>query len=419
MRDMSGHRLFLAGFVAAAAASVLACGYVERRRAARRAALISEGLPSEYFDSRRLRDDDGELFAIRDDRGVRGWLRLLAHRELFDSVFPGYEEALTDRAFWRLYAALFSDSSVVSPLVSGQADATVITSWAGNMELFRRYGADVLLLGSSEMYHALAPALLRDGMKSVGRKVLSVGIANMSPAAVAFTAREMKNGGRRAHIAVWGYSLWNAAHGKGYAEAETFVRRSAARRSQVFSRSGASGRWKARRGLSWDRFIFNIERDWPTDDGGKRVFLLNEADIADESAFAAAIGRLAPFDMRLSGSGDRACDMDAAGAELDAALAEILAVSDKVVLYLVPTTPLQIRSAPACYAPSVRRMLRARAGPRVMVMDADWRAYGLGYRDFLKRNARRGVWWIDTAHPNIAGARKINAVVAALLRKHW
>ena len=106
---------------------------------------------------------------------------------LFDEVFPGYEAARVDEEFWRRYMTLDFESRIYAPSVSASASGAVMTSWGGSLELFRRFGADIVLIGSSETYNSLVPSILA---RSLGGKVLSCAGSGM----------RLEQAGKTAHV---------------------------------------------------------------------------------------------------------------------------------------------------------------------------------------------------------------------------
>ena len=89
--------------------------------------------------------------------------------ELFSRFFPGYPEAMrTDRALWRDYFSREFDVKTMSETLSGNTPfgVTVYLSWAGCMDIFRRYGADVVIFGASDVAQAIPTDLLSDLLKA-------------------------------------------------------------------------------------------------------------------------------------------------------------------------------------------------------------------------------------------------------------
>jgi hypothetical protein len=108
------------------------------------------------------------------------------------------------------------------------------------------------------------------------------------------------------------------------------------------------------------------------------------------------------------------CGLKREAAELDLALAEMLKFSDKVLVYLAPSAPLDRSLAPACLLPAVQALLRSRAGPRVVVEVGDRDSYGLTQADYLHPLPGSGQWQYDPLHVNAAGARKVTGRVSRL-----
>jgi hypothetical protein len=352
------------------------------------------------------------LFWLIDADNLGAALPLLENPELFASVFPGYGAARTDAALWDRYFTLPFDSRVFSSALSARSQPQVMTSWTGALALHAAYGADALLFGSSEVFTGLAPALLSRALAtpaSAEPKVLSLAVGNMSPEAVALAAGAAADTGRRARLAVWGYSLWNA-----YPSAHSESLRPDLMRSWN-ARNGRTLRERLREAapVSWDDLMpLSLQLVWDakhaSTHGDVTFSLPASGDAATIERDAAA---LTPRVSEFEGITEAACGLDGAARELDAALAQLLRAADKVLLYVPPTTPLERASVPPCFEPAVRRLLESRAGARVAVRMEDWRSYGLSYRDYLKPSNRDGRAWIDPNHVNAGGTLKVSALV--------
>jgi hypothetical protein len=84
--------------------------------------------------------------------------------------------------------------------------------------------------------------------------------------------------------------------------------------------------------------------------------------------------------------------------------------TDKIIIYLTPTTPDYEALAPKCFKPALLKMLLAKRSETFVVLTKNWNDYGLNYEDFvdhtLKGLADSRVL-INLNHPNFTGAHKI------------
>lgn len=411
-RDRS--RLFLLGFAAGALLGLAAARALAGAEAAsQRLASFGPGL-APRLSARVLTADAAKragLFWLLDCNNNGAALDLRADAALLAEIFPGQEGLASDDAFWSRYFRLAFNSVIVGPGLTSAAQAQVMTSWTGALELFARRGADVVFLGSSETFHAIIPALLQRGLGEPPLRVLSLGVANMPPRVVALTAGTAAASGRKARLAIWGYSAWNAYRRRpDQAAVEKPIDDAfAAWRAP----EAAPTAWRLPR-PDWKSVIpFNLQEFWDRKKGLLHPsFTMPATALTDDAVLKDWVAGISESEPAFDGVAERDCDLTAAAAEYDAALGELLKASGRVLVYLTPTTPLQTGGLPACYLPAVRRMLVSRAGPRVAVHVEGWKDYGLDYRDYLKPSNRRGSVWIDINHVNYGGAVKVTGHLA-------
>ena len=100
----------------------------------------------------------------------------LGSPELFSKFFPGYPDSMrTDQALWRDYFSRDFDVKVMMDSLSGDSPfgTTAYYSWAGCLDIFRRYGADVVIFGASDVAQAIPPDLLSQSLKTAKIRGLS------------------------------------------------------------------------------------------------------------------------------------------------------------------------------------------------------------------------------------------------------
>lgn len=413
-------RFFVLGFALAAALIIGVTNVLHGQwlRGQRRAAFA--GAPESALDLSKPSAESARAagyFWLLDCTDLGAALRLLQDRTLFSSVFPGYEATLSDAAFWKRYFSLVFDSQIVSPLLIGARQAHVMTSWGGALELMRVHGADVVLYGSSEMFHAVIPSRLQAALGG-NQRVLNLGCGSMLTDTVTRTADAAAASGQRSRLAVWGYSLWNAYHPPKYEAVKARLDHSYRR----WAGDALSDEESIRDRITprWDVIVrLSLQEVWYRRKGAWRPANTIPAGLLPGSPeFASAAAALTSTESEFEGITPAACDTSQATLELDAALASILRSSDRVLIYIPPTTPVMRRAAPPCYEAAVKKMLLSRRGPRVEVRTDDWRQFGLDYPDYAKPGLRPGSWWIDTNHVNLAGAEKVTARIARWAAAH-
>jgi hypothetical protein len=391
---------------------LLSRGAWNRLRLAR--GLHPAAAPARYVEPEVLTPEGAKLRRLFWCPGV-GALRVLENADLFDSLFPGYEAARGDAGLWRRYFTELFDQTVYSAALMKESTARslrISASSLGSMDLFRKYGADVLVFGISDSFIPVSAGLLRDGLNETGvpalrdLKILQCARGHLTPPAVSWYAQGLNGRGKKVPLAMWGFSLV-------YAHRQPLEDMSR-REVRTLYKS-----WRAENNIerfdrrfphpSWD-MLLGAKR--PTDDlpvpGG---LLIPDAAAADPRALDAFLDK-ADASVYSIGHDRNDCDMSQLSRETDAALTDLLQIADKVLIYIPPSSPLDRRGAPSCILPNLTAMLESKAGPRVSVETGDWTAYGLNNGDYLYATPQKGVWTIDPLHANDAGSRKISRVLA-------
>ena len=371
----------------------------------------------------------------------------LGFPELFSRFFPGYPDSMRrDRALWRDYFSRDFDIKIASEALSTGSTygVTVYYSWTGCMDVFRRYGADIVVFGASEVGQSLPPdmlsRLLAEKNPSSPRepRVLMCLTSASVPEAVAEMSAEMLRSVPSVGHPQWviyGYEAMSAYVGSVFYE------------STVQSKSAMIDAYRRNRALgplaAWNhRVVF----PWTWNDvirlrkvsahlpfplavmrrdraaGFGRWSILPEAISPD---YLKDQGRLRlhlsayPFqNPLLVGNGLNACEwITEASIRLKRALDAARALAPHVLLYLSPSTGDDLASAPPCYPGAVQKMISSQSGDGVVTKAGDAGEYGLDYSDFVfsATEDEDGPLWIDSVHPNIRGARKITRTIAEMI----
>ncbi len=362
----------------------------------------------------------------------------LASPGLFAALFPGYPETMrNDSGLWRDYFSREFGTKVSSGRLGAASPdgATAFYSWTGCIDVFRRYGADVVLLGASDTAQGVAPDLLARLLRESGvpalanARVLSCETPTMLPEVARDTAAMLAGTGRRARWVVYGYSPGNSDTRAPEYDEILADKRAALRDYRENLTLGPLAAWDRPVAFPWS---WNELLPLRADDSQVMLNLLQEDHaersrrravkfdlrIPDEvarssstlAAFTRGLKLPHPFlhDLADAGCGEFS---DSAPRLADALLA-MHGLGAATLLFVDPTTGLELSTAPACYARTERAMVaRARA---TLVDAADAAEMGLDPTDFIYESppgSRR--YWLNTTHVNKRGAEKLTRRLAA------
>ena len=317
----------------------------------------------------------------------------VAREPVAASLYPGY--APSPASWGRYFRELFDQTTYLPGVAEG--DRRVSASSLGALGLAREQGADALIFGISDSFIPVNPA----GLGLPG-KVLHVGRGNLLPEAVVWYAGALR-GRPKAKLAIWGHSL-------------VYARRDPSDELVLGGVRALYRDWRGREVISrWDyRFPHpswnlligpGLQQSLEFDNEG---LLIPDADARDPKRLRAFLEKH-DSGGQLIVTGPSACDLGELSKRDDAAIAALLEVADKVLIFLPPTNPVDRRRGPSCLLPTMQNLLRSKAGPRVIVDAADWDAYGLSDRDYLYASSVPGMWKLDPIHANAEGGRKITA----------
>jgi hypothetical protein len=384
------------------------------------------------------------LFWIANAEGAGAAIDLLSDRGLFDQLFPGYGESLfQDKAFWRAYFRYdFGPVSFLGNERGLTAQGFVVAySWAGCFAIYKKYGADVVVLGSSETYKALIPATLAAEIAPVFSqkpRVLYCTTHGMPLETVMMTVEELLAlSPTKPKAIVWGYSFWTSYLRSPtlavyqheitdeYARYQRLKTRPVAN-SSFLDRIAALNRFKIADYLpatNWDDVMsFSLAKARTalgrTEQGNREgVYVSRRVLDSDDVTFNRYLdANLKAYYDLVRGISDADCPT-AAEAPVGLAIDALRRLSTNVFIYVPPTTDHHRRTVPPCFIPAVMTMLRnAAAGRDVSFLDADPAAFGVNNRDFIHPTLDKEVFYFDINHANAAGSEKITRKVAGWLR---
>jgi hypothetical protein len=402
-------------------------------------AVLVKSLPPENFDD-NVTDPltakrRGLFFLSRSDFEGLG-LRLLENAEWFETAFPGYAELRQNSAFWKKYFNYKFEAGAIwsSPLNRSLPEKLISYAWPGCPEIFNRYGADVLLVGTSQVFRSLIPRDLQE--VSAGRKkILMCARPGLMTGGVKFLTGLLKKSPPKAKWVIWGYSPWQATNvGENDTEVSEISKSltipSAWR--QKFSDVLPPPAWNDLFPLTYARYRTFQSKEkkydlssWPTDFPTDQ-FLKRESDtgfwlstsIAENSAAIRALSSKVKLDIPMAKSlQTKSCNFSESSKLVDQTLEQLLKVSERVLLFLPPFSPFLLRDTAPCYQSALIKLLNSKKSSRVFILAPDWPSLGVEEKDYVYHFAPRGLAYFDPVHTNYQGAIKVSRVVRQKLRE--
>jgi hypothetical protein len=346
-------------------------------------------------------------------------LRLLETPELFGSVYPGYPAAMArDTSLWNGYFRRAFGTEIFSEAMKDSAPSgvAVVISSVGCIDIYERYGADLVIFGASEAYRGIIPSVLSKLVTAPGARASRVLVcASPTPDLVRMTAEAMARNSREGKTAwaIWGVSPWSfrprdpdvQAHWRSRVEeylTASFTPIHAWLRFRLLLSQLAT--WDSVFEPSLQRYLDTTQNR--SEEGGVPLEI-PEARRGDSAYIGSAVSRRHWSFPYLKHVAAEECGFSEGRRELDGTLDALLGLSDRVLLFVPPTTPLQASETPKCFQESARAIVASKAASRVVTKVGDWRVYGLDFADYVDSRGR-----IDVNHVNYAGAEKITAKLA-------
>ena len=386
------------------------------------------------------------MFWAANIEGVGLGVNLLAETTLIEAIFPGYGDLLAgNNQFWKKYFEneFGANGYILSNPKLSQYELKVSYSWMGCLDLYRSYGADILVLGSSEVYMGLIPELISRNMTPIflrSPKVLFCATPAMTGTEVALTARELqKLESKKPDIVIWGYSFWSAYtnskklaeyHGDKIKELDRYLSKRKYKNmdplesSLISIQSFSANKFFPK--IDWDDIAeFTIDKirsnhsKYVTVGNSEGVYLKNEQVTLDNAYLSEYLkNSLKPYYAITQGVLNKDCDMSLAKSEYSNALSELKKLSNHIYVYLTPTTTHQRETVPHCFLPSVKKMLTGESrkeGVNLLVDSAE--IFGIGNRDFIHPTLNPELFYFDINHTNSQGAQKTTNIITGWVIK--
>ncbi|MDP1682599.1 MAG: hypothetical protein Q8L39_12590 [Burkholderiales bacterium] len=388
------------------------------------------------------------LFWMGNVEGKGLGIDLLGDASLLASLFPGYGPALyQDEGFWDNYfGSEFGPDSFLQakPELSRQG-FRVAYSWTGCFSIYEKYGADVLILGSSEVYKTLIPEQLAKELGPLFKtppKVLLCVTHSMPVEAVKLTTQELiRLRGQKPQVVIWGYSFWLAytrstklasyQKDKNREFSDYLARRKYQKERRWYSTQprfathskGADFFPK----IGWDDVLdFRLAnalsiRAQQGNGGEEGVYVIREIYSQDDAHLSAYLrARLKPFYDITRGISEIDCSMGEAETMFQEAVNELEQLSPNLFVFLAPTSLHHRSTVPECFLPNVKSMLKRvlkKEGTNILVADSE--EFGLRDRDFVYPTLDANVFYFDTNHANYFGGQKITGQISSWVKSRW
>ncbi len=378
-----------------------------------------------------------EFMGVRvGDHGQKRALNPWRDRALMASMFPGYDIS-DDNNLWRNYFSREFDVKVTSAYLSrgsehGQA---VYHSWTGCLDIIRRYGVDILLMGASDMAQNIPPDELAEYFP--GRKILMCAAPTLTMDAMRsflhlatqlyppqLPKPQMIVIGPSRSLAFISSIYYRALDQHKQEQIEQYQRRDLLK-SYAYFNQPVLFPW------TWNE-IFPVKRD------PRHLPLPNRLNHPERWSILAV--QMTPEDLKAHpekferlreeniqpSSLFTAADEDPNCSRLQRlpvlmrqVTDDALALSDKVFVYALPSMGDELREAPPCYLDLLASSIAVLKSDRVGVFPVKEDIFKLTPWDFAfyEWSRDKNLLSFDVAHPNYQGAQKITAVVAKALEK--
>lgn len=373
-------------------------------------------------------------------------LNMITNPRLLDSLFPGYGYLLsTDKIFWSEYFKTEFGPNGIIWFDSGLAkqELRVAYSWLGCLDLYEKYGADVLVFGSSEVYMGLIPELLAKNttkLFSKSPKVLFCATPAMTSKEVFYTAKELlQKNTSKPQIIIWGYSFWSAytnssklyEYKKNKAKEidEYLHRKKQEKNHTVLIDIVSMSKYKAADffpKIDWNdvlEFTYDKSRLRSVGMAGARgdaegIYVAKENFYKNDLRLSIYLKTvLKPYYAITQGATTKDCDMTGAHLEFLDALSELKKLSKNIYVYLTPTTIHQRETVPTCFLPNVKAMLKNSAKKEgINLLVADPESLGLDNGDFMHPTLNPDMFYFDINHTNYLGAKKMTDIIAGWVK---
>lgn len=392
-------------------------------------------------------------FWIQNTGGEGFAVDALSSPKLFAALFPGYPDAMREDAdLWRSYFSRTFEIDTFNGAMSRAfgEEFVVIEPWIGCLDIYKKYGADVVVMGTSEIFRGIMVDELAKGLSEPGEptpKILLCTASAMQVNTAAVFAKRLKEARPELQPKVlFGLSLsvafvegrQNDKNGREkletLREADLQSAHSRTALFQLFQDYHEVSFANLFPRITWEEVLPHTYRS--REDNYRRGGYVKTAKASgkektkggyvlaglkdDPQALAQDIGaRIPPYYRVYDDYNDeKFCRSAARKEQLFEVMQALHELSRDVYLYIPPTTPLAFMAATECFRRQVASDLAA-AGQTIgaPVLTDEWDGYGLNYTDYLRPTFNPEVYKVDIQHTNYRGARKVTARIAAWMKR--
>lgn len=349
----------------------------------------------------------------------------------FEALFPGYPDEM--RTDWSLWESYFSGSFEADVYLATFSPASrkgfrAFISWTGCIDVFKKYGADLVVIGSSEVFRSIVPDELHRIMGVAQRplKVLVCATGGMTDRAVYETAVEFLKTKNRPTAILWGYPLWSPAppEARQAGQVDTMV----AYRSKSNPRKIISAiiNWRISSFFplfSWDLFPAFVKKQQVENElaripnGEIRIENLGlktykEKILNDSQALAGAVSESQLGEFKFF-SDFQGCNDSDYLLNFKQTINLLRELAPRVYIFQTPVSPLQESSMPDCVKNLADNAIRLAAGIHgVHVWRGQNGGFGLDWSDFIQPTPREKSYIFDRNHVNFGAAMKVTKALA-------
>jgi len=407
---------------------------------------------------------------------------VLGHPELFRKVFPGYPpEMARDTALWDRYFQNAFDPTTHYAFFGAYEPLGLMLhhSWTGCFDIVERYGADVVIMGSSETYRGVMPDLLAEVLDASGKpewrgkRILACAVSRMLLPTQQATVTRLEEvlQQRRIDAIVWGVSFWTLFQRSGKFAATAAAQNrelgkyvdkhepgkplsSLAHASSLPLAEISLATWLGR--PTWEHIVPFPPFSFAHRPLGAALFRLDPRELwrpltfatrpgdprpapglppiveglyVDQSvaqqprSLAARAEAQPPYFGFLSGVTPEDCVVDGSSPTRKAVDVlhdigrRVRRLARAGVLFIPPTLPLQTEAAPRCLFELAQREVAAQEDQGLRTISDRWDAWGVSYGDFLYPTDAAAMLRVDIFHVNQSGAIRVTRRIAdALMR---
>lgn len=361
--------------------------------------------------------------------------------QILTSLYPGYDpQALwNDKNLWQNYFFRDFDTKVTSAAYSAQSDYGIVVyqSLTGCFDIVRRFGADIIVMGASDLAQAVPPDELATHFPK--KKILMCAAPTFT-LDTALTSLDLisqlyPKEFARPQMVLVGVSRTMAYLASPFYPALNATKLELIHRYKQADFLGSYAFLNQTFRIPWTwNVIYPIRRD------ANHLPLINR--IAHPERWSILDLQVSPEDLArnprafdlarennrqgssifLGSEREKTCERLSRLPELLLAVRNrALQVADRAVVFTTPTMGDELKFAPQCYLEIYDQSIRALRNEQTLAINESMSGYGMNIGDFAFRDSWKtgGLLTFDVAHPNIFGARKFTAFLSSAIKERF